>query len=149
MFKKYFIIIIALVICIYGLVTINIYNTKALSPLGNTEDNFEMVSSEFGEDFSEFIKDKSPVKIYLDQTTNSEAKVNIYGSTINLTKNNPFLKGIKPVFNFIKNSFNQLVDKFNKNTENSNEEINNSNSNSDLQNIVDDFIQTEDNTNNN
>lgn len=39
-------------------------NTKALSPLGNTNENYKLVSNEFGEDFSNFIKDNSFLKIY-------------------------------------------------------------------------------------
>ena len=54
-------------ITLASLIRINILNTKALSPLGNTNDNYKLVSEEFGEDFANFIQDKSPVKIYLEK----------------------------------------------------------------------------------
>ncbi|MGL4847698.1 MAG: hypothetical protein ACRC28_02055 [Clostridium sp.] len=60
-------IYIGLVICVgvIGLVAINIKNTKTLSPVGvSVEDNFEMVSEEFGKEFEKFIQDKAAVKIY-------------------------------------------------------------------------------------
>ena len=36
-----------------GFVQINIVNTRALSPIGNGEDNYQLVKEEFGEDFEE------------------------------------------------------------------------------------------------
>ena len=54
MLKKYLIIIALITIfsleCI-GLIKINMVNTRALSPLGNADNNYELVSKEFGEDF--------------------------------------------------------------------------------------------------
>ena len=47
-----------------GLIKINMVNTNALSPLGNADNNYELVSKEFGEDFSSFLKDNSKIKIY-------------------------------------------------------------------------------------
>lgn len=54
-------------ITICGIVWINIIDTKALSPLGNTNENYKMVSEEFGDDFSSFIKDNSFFKIYKEK----------------------------------------------------------------------------------
>ena len=50
--------------CCIGLIKINMVNTNALSPLGNADNNYELVSKEFGEDFSSFLKDNSKIKIY-------------------------------------------------------------------------------------
>jgi len=47
-----------------GIIKVDVINTKALSPLGNTNENYELVSEKFGEDFSNFIKDNSFLKIY-------------------------------------------------------------------------------------
>ncbi len=57
------VIILALIV-LGGITKVNIINTKSLSPLGNTKQNYELVSEEFGEDFSNFIKDNSTIKIY-------------------------------------------------------------------------------------
>lgn len=58
-----------------GLIKINIINTKALSPLGTATRNYEIVSEEFGEDFSNFINDKSYIKIYDDDSTETMVKI--------------------------------------------------------------------------
>lgn len=50
-----------------GLIWVNVVDTKALSPLGNTNENYKMVSEEFGDDFSSFIKDNSFFKIYKEK----------------------------------------------------------------------------------
>lgn len=67
MLKKYLTIIALITIfsleCI-GLIKINMVNTRALSPLGNADNNYELVSKEFGEDFSSFLKDNCKIKIY-------------------------------------------------------------------------------------
>jgi hypothetical protein len=47
-----------------GIIKVDMINTKALSPLGNTNENYKLVSEKFGEDFSNFIKDNSFLKIY-------------------------------------------------------------------------------------
>ncbi|MCE5220717.1 MAG: hypothetical protein LLF98_05470 [Clostridium sp.] len=47
-----------------GIIKVDVINTKALSPLGNTTENYNLVSEKFGEDFSNFIKDNSFLKIY-------------------------------------------------------------------------------------
>lgn len=64
--KKYEVIFLVLVslIVISQLTRINIINTKALSPVGNTDDNKKLVNTEFGEDFNSFIQDNSNIKIY-------------------------------------------------------------------------------------
>ena len=61
---NYIVIGSVVTLTLMGIITINIINTKALSPLGNTNENYKMVSKQFGEDFSKFIKDNSILKIY-------------------------------------------------------------------------------------
>lgn len=71
MYKKKVLIgiflITILAFSIMGLIKINIINTKALSPMGTSNNNYEMVKEEFGEDFSNFIRDNAPVKIYVNE----------------------------------------------------------------------------------
>lgn len=57
-------IIISLLIIFFGFIKINIITTKALSPIGNSESNYEKIKKEFGHEFEEFIKDDSFIKIY-------------------------------------------------------------------------------------
>ena len=88
--KKYFVPLVAVILLIIGFVKINIVNTESLSPLGTTDDNFKVVSTEFGEDFQEFIMDKSPVKIYVGEKNDGLATVKVYDKSINLTNNKYF-----------------------------------------------------------
>lgn len=66
-FKKVIPIVALLIVIFAGIIYINIINTKTLSPLGNTKQNYELVSEKFGEDFDNFIKDNSYLKIYNDE----------------------------------------------------------------------------------
>lgn len=63
-FIKVLPIIFLSLIALYGLVKVDMINTKALSPLGNTNENYKLINEKFGEDFSNFIKDNSYFKIY-------------------------------------------------------------------------------------
>ena len=68
-YKKYIVkkalpVFILIPIVTAGIIHINIINTKTLSPLGNTKQNYELVSEKFGDDFANFIKDDSFLKIY-------------------------------------------------------------------------------------
>ena len=92
--KKILIPIFAVILLIVGFVKINIINTESLSPLGNTDDNFKVVSEEFGEDFQEFIKDNSTVKIYVGEKKDGLATVKIYNKEIKLTSDNLFMNTI-------------------------------------------------------
>ncbi|MGL5417169.1 MAG: hypothetical protein ACRDAU_15990 [Clostridium sp.] len=72
--KKYkslivYIYMITMALIVIGaLININIKNTRTLSPLGvSAEENFEMVSEEFGKEFEKFIQDKAVVKIYEEE----------------------------------------------------------------------------------
>lgn len=114
--KNYFIPIVALILLIVGFIEINIINTQSLSPLGNTDDNFKVVSAEFGEDFQEFIMDKSPVKIYVGEKNDGLATVKLYNKEINLTNDNFFMNSIRKVTVYINKVFIGIKDKISKNT---------------------------------
>lgn len=139
--KKYLIFCVIAIFIIISVIKINIINTEILSPVGNFQDNFNKINEEFGEDFSEFIMDKSPVKIYLGEEGDSSATVKINKKEISLTKNNPFLKIFNPVINFFKNSYKKIEEKFIKKTD-SDKPVNAEESNSELENVVDDFINS-------
>ena len=62
--KKVLLLFLILFFLLVGIVKVDVINTKALSPLGNTTENYELVSEKFGKDFSNFIKDNSFLKIY-------------------------------------------------------------------------------------
>ncbi|MGG7176536.1 hypothetical protein ACQPU1_03010 [Clostridium paraputrificum] len=86
-----------------GMIKINIINTRALSPLGNTKDNYEMVNEEFGEDFSRFIRDNSPVKIYVDKST--ETLVRVGDKDFRIKDESELVSGVKFVFSKVGNFF--------------------------------------------
>ena len=144
--KNFFIPIFAVILLIIGFVKINIINTESLSPLGNTNDNFKVVSEEFGEDFQEFIKDKSMVKNYVGEKNDGLATVKIYNKEIKLTSDNLFMNTIKKVREYVDNAFINIKDKIKKSTEtkseyNENSEINDKDNKSDFDKSADDFIE--------
>ncbi|MBM6859947.1 hypothetical protein H9X78_05475 [Clostridium saudiense] len=139
--KKYFIFGVIAIFIIISVIKINIINTEILSPVGNFQDNFNKINDEFGEDFSEFIMDKSPVKIYLGEEGDSSATVKISKKEISLTKNNPFLKIFNPIISFFENSYKNIEEKFNDKTVNK-QEVNKEESSRELENVVDDFINS-------
>ena len=139
-FKKYIIPMVLLILVAIGAIKINIINTKSLSPLGNSDDNFNLVSEEFGEDFQEFIMDKSAIKIYTGEENDNLAMVKVFNKEINLTMDNIFLKKLKPVFNYIEKTVSNIKDKFNEKRKNNNDNSNIVDS-YDLDNTVDDFIE--------
>lgn len=125
-----------------GFVRINIINTKALSPIGNTEDNYALVSEEFGEDFTEFIKDNAEVKIYTGQGE-EDASIRIKEKEFRLKRENPFIKVFVSTGTKIKNAFLIGKDKI----DNKIKDINKSNAekentNKELDSKVDDFIKS-------
>ena len=144
--KKFFIPIFAVILFIIGFVKINIINTESLSPLGNTDDNFKVVSEEFGEDFQEFIKDNSMIKIYVGEKNDGLATVKIYNKKIKLTSDNLFINTIKTVGEYIGSTFGNIKDKINKSTKtnseyNENSEVKDEDNKSDFDKSVDDFIE--------
>lgn len=147
-----------------GFIQINIINTKALSPVGNGEDNYELVKEEFGEDFEEFIRDDAEVKIYTSQLENDSTIIKIEDkefkvSTDNVVTEKIYMVGSKIYSGFtsIKNKINGKIENDNKNEETNStnegdkEDINNievegkkenTNGNNDkLDKIVDDFLE--------
>lgn len=148
--KNYFVPIVAIVLLIIGCIEINIINTQSLSPLGNTDDNFKVVSAEFGEDFQEFIMDKSPVKIYIGEKDDGLATVKVYNKEINLTNDNLFMNSIRSITGYISKVFIGIKDKINKNTKTNNEntEIKESYSDdikSEFDKSIDEFIENNNN----
>ena len=139
--KNFLIPILAVILLLIGCIKINIINTETLSPVGNFQDNFNKINEEFGEDFSEFIMDKSPMKIYLGEEGDNSATVKINKKEINLTKNNPFLKIFNPVIDFFKNSYKKIEEKFNEKTE-SKENVKEIENKGELENVVEDFINS-------
>ena len=144
--KKYFVPLVAVILLIIGFVKINIVNTESLSPLGTTDDNFKVVSTEFGEDFQEFIMDKSPVKIYVGEKNDGRATVKVYDKSINLTNNNFLINSIKTLGSYISNTCSSLKDKIIKITKTKNENIKNEDNNkSEFDKSVDEFIKNNSN----
>ena len=144
--KKYFVPLVAVILLIIGCVKINIVNTESLSPLGTTDDNFKVVSTEFGEDFQEFIMDKSPVKIYVGEKNDGLATVKVYDKSINLTNNNFLINSIKTLGSYISNTCSSLKDKIIKITKTKNENIKNEDNNkSEFDKSVDEFIKNNSN----
>ena len=144
--KKYFVPLVAVILLIIGFVKLNIVNTESLSPLGTTDDNFKVVSTEFGEDFQEFIMDKSPVKIYVGEKNDGLATVKVYDKSINLTNNNFLINSIKTLGSYISNTCSSLKDKIIKITKTKNENIKNEDNNkSEFDKSVDEFIKNNSN----
>ena len=144
--KKYFVPLVAVILLIIGFVKINIVNTESLSPLGTTDDNFKVVSTEFGEDFQEFIMDKSPVKIYVGEKNDGLATVKVYDKSINLTNNNFLINSIKTLGSYISTTCSSLKDKIIKITKTKNENIKNEDNNkSEFDKSVDEFIKNNSN----
>ncbi|SFC62382.1 hypothetical protein [Clostridium uliginosum] len=92
-----------LIFVFLGLIKIDIINTKSLSPLGNTKQNYELVSGEFGEDFSNFIKDNAWAKIYKEK--GEDTLVRLGNKDFRITNKSIFTKGIEELFNKIKYGF--------------------------------------------
>lgn len=122
--KIYFIPLISIILLIIGFVEVNIINTESLSPLGTTEDNFKVVSDEFGEDFQEFIMDKSTIKIYVGEKNDGMATVKFYNKYINLTNNNFIMNFIKDLATYTNKAYINIRDKISGITKNNKENSN-------------------------
>ena len=122
--KIYFIPLISIILLIIGFVEVNIINTESLSPLGTTEDNFKVVSDEFGEDFQEFIMDKSPIKIYVGEKNDGMATVKFYNKYINLTNNNFIMNFNKDLATYTNKAYINIRDKISGITKNNKENSN-------------------------
>lgn len=139
--KKYFVFSAISIFIIISVIKINIINTEILSPVGNFQDNFNKINEEFGDDFSEFIMDKSPVKIYLGEVGDNSATVKINKKEINLTKDNPFLNVFTPIISIFKNGYKNIEKKFDE-RKNIEKEVNKEEKNSELEGVVNDFINS-------
>jgi hypothetical protein len=126
-----------------GFIRINIINTKALSPTVDGDKNYEMIKSEFGEDFEEFIKDGSEVKIYIPDE--EKITVKIGDKEIFINDSNVFLDKVydfgELAYNQIAEVTDKIIDKFNIDIKENNEDNIQNNDENNLDNIVDDFIQ--------
>lgn len=125
-----------------GFIQINIINTKALSPMGTSDDNYAVVSKEFGKDFTEFIKDDSPIKIY----TGEEITVSINDVDYKINTDNQLIRVSKNIFtsisngiNFVKVKVDNLINNINTNNEKTEE--NTVKPNNELDSIIDGYIQ--------
>lgn len=88
-----------LFLAISGIIKVDMINTKALSPLGNTNENYKIVNEKFGEDFSKFIKDNSYLKIYKE--SGKDILVRLGDSEFKITNKSVFIEKIKEVFDDI------------------------------------------------
>ena len=98
--KKVLPIFLILILVSIGIIKIDMINTKALSPLGNTNENYKIVSDEFGEDFSNFIKDNSFLKIYKEPEKDILVKVG--NDDFRINNQSVFIKRIEDIFQKIK-----------------------------------------------
>ena len=140
--RKFTMPIVAIVIIIIiGFTQINIINTKALSPIGNTEDNYELVSAEFGEDFTAFIKDNAEVKIY---TADGErdGSIRVKDNEFRLKKDNQFINLVSTTGTKIKEAFLSVKGKVDNKIEDINKSnLEKENKNDELDSTVNDFIK--------
>ncbi|MCR1952287.1 hypothetical protein NSA50_14745 [Clostridium sp. DSM 100503] len=97
-----------------GFVQINIVNTRALSPIGNGEDNYQLVKEEFGEDFEEFIRDNAEVKIYTTDENNENTTIKVSDKEFMINANNPITEKIYMLGSNIYNGFNSIKNKINE-----------------------------------
>lgn len=129
--------LIFLIMVLVGFIQINVLNTKALSPVGNGEDNYELVKEEFGKDFEEFIRDNAEVKIYTPngEIENTTVRINSKEFIINI--NNKITEKFYDLGGFLYNGFNSILNKV-KGKSNDSEENNKSD---DLDKVIDDFLE--------
>lgn len=133
--------IIFLIIIVLGFIQINVINTKALSPIGNGEDNYELVREEFGKDFEEFIRDDAEVKIYTPNDNNENMMVKVFDRELIINFNNKITEKFYNLGGFIYNGFNSIINNFNGKTNNTED----SNNSEDLDKIINDFLEENNN----
>lgn len=95
-FKKVLPAFLILFLVFAGIIKIDVINTKALSPLGNTNENYELVSEKFGEDFSNFIKDNSFLKIYKE--SEKDILVRVGDSNFKIKNESALITKIEEIF---------------------------------------------------
>lgn len=138
-------IVLFLIIVLFGFIRINIVNTKALSPTGEGENNYKIISNEFGDDFNEFIKDGAEIKIYTPTEEDAKFTVKILDKEIYVNNDNVFLiklqEGAYTVYHKISAFADNIIDRFKINDKNKPKENNKSNKEDELDGIIDDFIK--------
>ena len=87
---------IILFLAISGIIRVDMINTKALSPLGNTNENYKIVNEKFGEDFSKFIKDNSYLKIYKEP--GKDILVRLGDKEFKIRNKSVFIEKIEEIF---------------------------------------------------
>ncbi len=100
MFKKALPTFLILFLVCFGIIKVDVINTKALSPLGNTTENYKLVSEKFGEDFSNFIKDNSFLKIYKEPE--EDILVRLGDSNFKIRNESALINRIQEIFKNIK-----------------------------------------------
>ncbi|MDS0524068.1 hypothetical protein NNC19_00170 [Clostridium sp. SHJSY1] len=95
-----------------GLTKVNIINTKALSPLDDTNENYKKVSEAFGEDFSNFIRDNASVKIYKDDS--DEILVKVGEKDYKITKESSLINQAEKMVDGVGDFFTSIKDKVEK-----------------------------------
>lgn len=134
--------LIFFIIIILGIVQVNIINTKALSPVGNGDDNYELVKEEFGKDFEEFIKDDAEVKIYTPNDEIENTTVRVYNKEFIIDMDNKITEKFYAVGGFLYNGFSSIIDKINGKIKSN--EVNTESE--DLDKIIDNFLQDKNNS---
>lgn len=144
-----------ILIIVSGFFVVNSVNTRALSPIGNSEDNYDMVSEEFGEDFEEFIRDEAVIKVYTGEEGIGDETIKVSDTEIRIKNENIFVKGILNVTNKIVDAFGNVKDELyrgfedikgnikkykNNNVEENNVEGINGEDTEELDKIIEDFI---------
>ena len=94
-FRKVLPALFILFFVLVGIIKVDMINTKALSPLGNTNENYKLVSEKFGEDFSKFIKDNSFLKIYKE--SENDILVRLGTSDFKISNQSIFIKKIDEI----------------------------------------------------
>jgi hypothetical protein len=95
-FKKVLPAFLILFFVLAGIIKVDVINTKALSPLGNTNENYKLVREKFGEDFSNFIKDNSFLKIYKE--SEKDILVRLGDSNFKIKNESVFINKIEEAF---------------------------------------------------
>lgn len=107
--KRYMLsIVIFVIVILIGFAKINIINTKALSPVGNGRDNYELVKNEFGEDFEEFLKDNSDIKIYPVNGQYNTTSIKIKDKEVLINVDNPITQTVYKTGSYIYSGINNI-----------------------------------------
>lgn len=129
-------VVIFFIITVIGFIQINIINTKALSSVGNGEDNYELVKEEFGEDFEEFIKDNAEVKIYTANENSDNTTIRIKNKEYILKMNNKITESFYNMGGFLYNGLEGIINKFNGEIKSNKDD-----STQEVDKIIDDFLE--------